>query len=138
MNEVETVSVGTVTDWTDDQWGIFTHWLQDLLRNETVEVVFTKTDGTQRAMICTMQSDIISAGVKLLEEKRAQSVTDEKTPKQKIGNTTKKKVGNIAVWDVEAQSWRSFRVRSLVNVITLIMKYDYNEYNYISSYKVVF
>lgn len=117
---------GTITEWTDAQWDNFSFWLESLLREETVEVVFTKSDGTERVMRCTKKTKIIDEGVKLLEQKRAKDSSDEVLPKKPKRNIPVK-VGNITVWDVDAGDWRSFRIRSLTNILTLVMKYDYRE-----------
>lgn len=117
---------GTITEWTDTQWGNFSFWLESLLREETIEVVFTKSDGTERVMRCTKKNSVVAEGVKLLEEKRAKDITDSSLPK-KPSRQAPQKVGNMTVWDVDAGDWRSFRVRSLTNILTLVMKYDYRE-----------
>lgn len=117
---------GTITEWTDLQWDNFSFWLESLLREETVEVVFTKSDGSERVMRCTKKTKIIDEGVKLLEQKRAKDLSDEVVPKKPKRNAPVK-VGNITVWDVDAGDWRSFRIRSLTNILTLVMKYDYRE-----------
>lgn len=121
----ETNPIGTVTDWTDNQWLNFTFWLKDVLRREVVEVIFTKTDGTERVMKCTMQTSVIDEGTKLLLE-RLESNTEKpqtRVKKSKSAQTS----DHITVWDVEAQNWRSFRTRKLTNVLTLIIRYDYAE-----------
>lgn len=117
---------GTITEWTDTQWDNFSFWLEDLLRSETIEVIFTKADGTERVMQCTKKTSIVNEGIKALEAKRSQEVKEETVAKPKK-NKAPSKVGNITVWDVDAGDWRSFRIRSLTNVLTLVMKYDYRE-----------
>lgn len=119
---------GTITEWTDQQWDNFSVWLESLLREETVEVVFTKSDGSERVMRCTKKTKIIDEGVKLLEQKRSKDASDEVLPKKPKRNVPVK-LGNITVWDVDAGDWRSFRIRSLTNILTLVMKYDYREPN---------
>lgn len=121
----ETNPIGTVTDWTDNQWLNFTFWLKDVLRREVVEVIFTKTDGTERVMKCTMQTSVIDEGTKLLLE-RSESNT-EKTQTRVKKSKSAQASDHITVWDVEAQNWRSFRTRKLTNVLTLIIRYDYAE-----------
>jgi|LakMenE01Jun11ns_1017448.scaffolds.fasta_scaffold9937792_2 hypothetical protein len=75
-------------------------WLKTMLQNEVVEVTFTKKDGTERVMRCTLQEDFIPAF-------QIESVSQE----------TKKKSGDaLAVWDVEASGWRSFRWDSIKSV----------------------
>jgi hypothetical protein len=75
-------------------------WLKTMLQNEVVEVTFTKKDGTERVMRCTLQEDFIPAF-------QIESASQE----------TKKKSGDaLAVWDVEASGWRSFRWDSIKSV----------------------
>lgn len=122
----DTLPTGTITEWTDTQWDNFSYWLENLLREEVVEIVFTKTDGSQRVMNCTKKNKIITEGVKLLEQKRAAETTDSTQPVKSKRNVPFK-VGNITVWDVDSDNWRSFRIRSITNILTLILKYDYRE-----------
>ena len=73
-------------------------WLKSMLKSQEVTISFTKKDGTERKMICT-----------LLESK----IPAEKAPK----NTGKAKSEDaLAVFDVEKQDWRSFRWDSVTRV----------------------
>jgi hypothetical protein len=73
-------------------------WLRGLLRSEKVTVTFTKKDGTERKLICTLKED---------------KIPSEKTPK----NTGKaKSEDSIAVFDLEKSDWRSFRFDSVKKV----------------------
>lgn len=70
-------------------------WLQDLLRTNIVTISFTKKDGSERKMRCTLGESVIPS---------------EKTPK----NSGKSKSADaIAVFDIEKQDWRSFRFDSV-------------------------
>lgn len=69
------------------------------LREYVIEVTFTKVNGEQRIMRCTLRPD-------LLPPKYAEEITEEKTFHQ-----TNPEV--IAAWDVQAHGWRSFRVDSV-------------------------
>lgn len=71
----------------------------DLLKKNIAEVVFTKVDGTARTMRCTLMEKFLPAQ-KDLEE-----------------HTTRKNA--IAVWDLEKEAWRSFRIDS-VNTIKAV------------------
>lgn len=116
---------GTVTEWTDQEWQDFTFWLKDVLRREVVEVIFTKTDGTERVMKCTMKMSVIDEGTKLLQ---ARSESNTEKSKSRVKKTkTDLLSDHITVWDVETQNWRSFRARKLTNILTLIIRYDYAE-----------
>jgi hypothetical protein len=76
-------------------------WLKGLLEENTVEVVFTKKDGTERVMNCTLKEDVLPIVQKELEE---DSLTKTKAKDA------------LAVWDVDASGWRSFRWDSIKSV----------------------
>jgi hypothetical protein len=66
------------------------------LRNNTVHVSFTKKDGTVRDMRCTLREAMIPSDA------------------MPTGETTRKKNDDvIAVFDLEKDDWRSFRVDSV-------------------------
>jgi hypothetical protein len=75
-------------------------WLINLLRDGVVSVTFTKKDGTDREMACTLDQKIIP---------------DEFAPK---GVERSKPTDSIAVFDVEKEDWRSFRWDS-IKLITI-------------------
>jgi hypothetical protein len=139
MDQIVASPPGTVSDWTDDQWTNFKWWLENLLRGEVVEIIFTKTDGSERVMRCTMDPLVVAAGVKILEERRSRAVTSTggDVPSKNSRPKPKERLENITVWDVEAEDWRSFKIRSLTNILTLIIKYDYREPN-LGEFEVVF
>lgn len=73
-------------------------WLRGVLRSEKVTVFFTKKDGTERKLICTLKED---------------KIPNEKSPK----NSGKaKSEDSIAVFDLEKSDWRSFRFDSVKKV----------------------
>ena len=74
--------------------------LIDMLRNNIVTVTFTKVDGTERVMRCTLMAEYVpnaptNNGQVLLQESESKAVS---------------------VWDTEANGWRSFRVDSVKNI----------------------
>lgn len=69
------------------------------LRTNTVKVLFTKQDGTQREMLCTLSESIIPA---------------EKLPKSESTSSTAQSAARV--FDVEKQEWRSFRWNSVIKV----------------------
>jgi hypothetical protein len=72
--------------------------LRGVLRSEKVTITFTKKDGTERKMICTLKED---------------KIPGEKAPK----NTRKAQSEDaIAVFDLEKSDWRSFRFDSVKKV----------------------
>jgi hypothetical protein len=79
----------------DDETG--REWLRELLRERVVGVVFTKKDGTERVMQATLSEELI--------------------PKAEKSATTRKKSDEaLAVWDTEAEGWRSFRWDSVKTI----------------------
>lgn len=73
-------------------------WLHGLLLQEEVIVTFTKTDGSKRAMRCTLDPKKAIPHEKKTE--RVKTVSDNVMP----------------VWDVEKQQWRSFRLDTISSV----------------------
>lgn len=74
--------------------------LIDMLRNNIVTVTFTKVNGEERTMKCTLMSEYVpnaptSSGQVLLQESESKAVS---------------------VWDTEMNGWRSFRVDSVKSV----------------------
>jgi len=76
----------------------------ELLQNDVATVTFTKVDGTERAMSCTLLQEVLS--------QRAPSVVSDK-PKapSKTPNPN-----TVAVFDMKADGWRSFRLESLKSI----------------------
>jgi hypothetical protein len=68
------------------------------LQNGTGTIVFTKTDGSERIMKCTLKSELL--------------------PVVEIKEGAKVKVENpevLSVWDLENEGWRSFRIDSIIS-----------------------
>ena len=72
-----------------------------LLKDTVVTVNFKKKDDSLRKMICTLNEDYLPD----IEEK------DIKRSKSDSNDA-------IAVWDLEKQAWRSFRLDSIVDYET--------------------
>ena len=79
-------------------------WLKTILKTNEVQINFTKKDGTQRVMTCTLNPDVIP-----------QKVTESQVIEGKTERA--KSVDSLAVYDVEKQGWRSFRWDSITSVI---------------------
>ena len=75
--------------------------LIDMLRHNVVSVTFTKVNGDERVMKCTLQPTYIPNA----PTKNGELVVE--------GTSTS---NNVAVWDVDANGWRSFRVASVKSV----------------------
>lgn len=73
----------------------FRSMLLHALRNGIVRVVFTKRDGTERTMLCTLMESVLP---------------------ERSGESEREKNDSIqCVWDTEANGWRSFRWDSIVS-----------------------
>jgi len=71
--------------------------LKQLLQKNVLEIKFKKIDGSERIMNCSLIQEIIP-------------ISENKTPKK-----AKPENENVlAVWDLEKDAFRSFRVDSLI------------------------
>jgi hypothetical protein len=73
-------------------------WLKGLLREQEVTVIFTKKDGTERKMLCTL--------------------AESKIPSENAPTNSGKKQSDdaLAVFDVTKSAWRSFRWDSVKKI----------------------
>ena len=76
----------------------FAEWLRGYLSESTITVTFTKKDGTNRVMKCTKQQDLIPS---------------DKQPK---GTGSTPTGDAVAVFDLEAQDWRSFNTSNITRI----------------------
>ena len=76
-----------------------------ILKFDVVEVTFTKADGSERLMKCTLQKSIVPAATKTdpLSQKKVREVNEQVLP----------------VWDIDKSAWRSFRVENVTNFRTV-------------------
>mgnify|MGYP006289018663 CR=1 FL=1 len=77
-------------------------YLRETLRNNVVSLVFTKKNGEQRVMKCTLIPEKISATIR----------TDEE-------NKPLTEISSVVVWDLEKNEWRSFKVERVTSVTIL-------------------
>lgn len=80
--------------------------LKQILENGVATVIFTKVDGTEREMKCTLLPEYLPQDVA-----PGQQLLTEVLPKAENPNI-------LAVWDIESQGWRSFRVDSVKTLLT--------------------
>ena len=74
--------------------------LSELLRNNVVTITFTKVNGEERVMKCTLLGEYVPNAVT-----NGRVLLNEDTGSQ-----------SISVWDVEANGWRAFRIDSVKNI----------------------
>lgn len=84
---------------TDNDWDVFSKWIKGVLITNTPTITFTKKDGTERVMKCTLRPDLLPV----------QEITEGKEPR-------KQNDAIMSVYDVEANGWRSFTIRSVKSV----------------------
>ena len=88
-------------DWTEKDWDKFSNWLIGMLKiNETVTVTFTKVDGTERVMNCTLKPELLP---------EVKPLAEGKTPRKESSTS-------IRVYDLEKQEWRSFTTKNVTRV----------------------
>ena len=76
---------------------LFREWMQSILKTERVNICFTKADGTERWLHCSLHPDLIPA---------------EKLQKEEA-STRKRSTEAQSVWDIDKNDWRSFRWDSI-------------------------
>lgn len=76
--------------------------LMSMLTDNVCEVTFTKVNGDERVMSCTLQKDMIPNATK-----------DDTLSQAKIRNLNEEV---LPVWDTKAEGWRSFRVDSVKQI----------------------
>ena len=74
--------------------------IEELLKREC-RVIFRKVNGESRDMICTLNPDVVPAATKTdpLSQTKVRELNEEV----------------LAVWDIKAAGWRSFRVENVVS-----------------------
>jgi hypothetical protein len=76
----------------------FKELLSKQLSENVLEITFTKLDGTERVLNCTLDSNIVPQS------------TNEETKSRKPNDAI------MSVWDLENNDWRSFRIENVVRV----------------------
>jgi len=77
-------------------------YLLDSLRKAECNVLFTKANGDDRLMRCSLRSDFIP---------------EDQVPQG--GTTTTISEETIRVFDTEVEAWRSFRIDSVIHIQTI-------------------
>lgn len=76
--------------------------VKKLLQDKICEVTFEKKDGSERVMKCTLKAS----------ELPPVEIKEDADTKQRAENPDV-----LAVWDMEAKGWRSFRLDSVKKVL---------------------
>ena len=90
------------TDWSDSECNTFRDWIKGVLQTTPeVTVTFTKKDGSERVMKCTLDPNVLP--------KQEIKEGDNRTERLKTDTV-------MPVYDIEAKGWRSFTVRAVKRV----------------------
>jgi hypothetical protein len=73
----------------------------EMARDNVIRVTFTKSDGTERIMVCSLLDQYLPP---IMEDTEV---------------ITKDNPNVLAVMDLQARSWRSFRINSVIKVETM-------------------
>ncbi len=81
------------------------------LKESVCEVVFTKVDGSERTMKCTLREDVLAPFIKAIEDRNKQLLAEGKEVKVKAENPNV-----LSVIDMEKNAWRSFKLDTIKSV----------------------
>jgi hypothetical protein len=93
---------------------IMRDWVKSLLNKQEITVRFVKADGTERDMKCTLNWDLIPSAVPMAMTARVDELVTEEKKARKTPKEPDPAV--IKVYDLEAKSWRSFRMDRLKKI----------------------
>lgn len=84
---------------TDKDWEVFSNWIRGVLITSVPTITFTKKDGTERIMKCTLRPDLLPV----------QEIVEGKEPRKQNDSI-------MSVFDIDANGWRSFTIRNVRRV----------------------
>ncbi len=132
MSEAETFKIFITEE--DAEKDLAREDIVELLYNDVATVTFTKADGTERVMECTLLQEVLDKEMPDLEkgkggEKWFESTLSDKnilglnkSPEkieEEFDKAVKKRFKNpdtVAVWDIPSVGWRSFRIDSVKRI----------------------
>ena len=105
------VAPGTQYQESDDVYkAIIRDMIKSVLQSSEVTVTFTKADGTDRDMLCTLDHSRIPVSIAKPVSSVDGIVRESRKPKKEPDPHS------IRVFDLEKQEWRSFRFERLKKV----------------------
>ena len=78
---------------------VFRGWLKGVLTVQPATITFTKKDGTERVMNCTLRGDMLPVV----------EIKEDKAPRKQNDSV-------LSVYDLDVQGWRSFTVNTVKRV----------------------
>jgi len=91
----------------EDELVTFRNVMKDILKEGVAEVTFTKKDGDQRIMTCTLNDKLLPV-VEVVEN------AEPKKPKKP--RVLKNPNNTLSVYDINAKGWRSFVIKNITAV----------------------
>ena len=85
--------------FNEHDWEVFGKWVKGVLTVQPATITFTKKDGTERVMNCTLRGDMLPVV----------EIKEDKTPRKQNDSV-------LSVYDIDAQGWRSFTVNTVKRV----------------------
>jgi hypothetical protein len=76
-------------------------WLKDIMSVTEVTITFTKVDGTERIMKCTLEASKLPPVV----------IKEDAKPRKETTSTKA-----LRVFDLEKQEWRSFTIKNIKRI----------------------
>jgi hypothetical protein len=86
-------------DTLENDIEVFRGWLKGVLTVQPATIIFTKKDGTERVMNCTLRGDMLPVV----------EIKEDKTPRKQNDSI-------LSVYDLDAQGWRSFTINTVKRV----------------------
>jgi hypothetical protein len=83
----------------DNDIEVFRGWLKGVLTVQPATITFTKKDGTERVMNCTLRGDMLPVV----------EIKEDKAPRKQNDSV-------LSVYDLDAQGWRSFTINTVKRV----------------------
>ncbi len=83
----------------DNDIEVFRGWLKGVLTVQPATITFTKKDGTERVMNCTLRGDMLPVV----------EIKEDKAPRKQNDSV-------LSVYDIDAQGWRSFTINAVKRV----------------------
>lgn len=83
----------------DNDIDVFRGWLKGVLTVQPASITFTKKDGTERVMNCTLRADMLPVV----------EIKEDKTPRKQNDSV-------LSVYDLDARGWRSFTLNAVKRV----------------------
>ena len=118
---VETYKINMIEEGVDKD--LVREDIVELLYNDVATVTFTKKDGSERVMECTLLQHILDKHAPKIENpaemeekinewvRSGIAVEDSEESKRKTENPDV-----VAVWDIPSDGWRSFRLDSIKSI----------------------